>query len=73
MSELEMFSTDNFGEVRSLKKEEEVWFVAKDVADILDYTRTHDATRRLNDNEKGKEQIHTPGGNQEMTIVNNIK
>jgi len=70
MNELEMFNNDNFGEVRALKKDDEVWFVAKDVADILEYSRTHDATRRLDDDEKGKELIRTPGGNQEMTVVN---
>ena len=70
MNELEMFNNDNFGEVRVVPEDDEVWFVAKDVADILEYSRTHDATRRLDDDEKGTELLRTPGGSQEMKVVN---
>ncbi len=42
-------------------------FVAADVLAILNVDRT--ALRRLDDDEKGVDSIHTPGGEQEMTTV----
>lgn len=45
----------------------EPWFVAKDVLAILDVDRT--SLERLDDDEKGVDSIHTPGGIQEMATV----
>ena len=45
----------------------EPWFVAQDVTDILDIDRTQ--TRKLDEDEKGVRKIHTPGGPQEMTVI----
>ena len=42
-------------------------FVAADVLAILDLDRT--AMRRLDDDEKGVDSIHTPGGDQSMATV----
>ncbi len=46
----------------------EPWFVAADVCRALEIDRT--ARRRLDDDEKGVYSMHTPGGNQEMSIIN---
>ncbi|MDR0829859.1 MAG: hypothetical protein LBN95_07090 [Prevotellaceae bacterium] len=46
----------------------EPWFIAQDVTDALGVDRTQ--TRKLDADEKGVQKIHTPGGTQEMTIVN---
>ena len=46
------------------------WFVAKDVADILDFRDATDATRPLDDDEKGTRKVRTLGGDQELIIVN---
>jgi len=70
MNELEMFNNDNFGEVRAFKKDDEVWFVAKDVCNSLEIKNTTDAVKRLDGDEKGLDSIYTPGGDQEMTVVN---
>ena len=56
--------------VRVINRDGEPWFVAKDVADILGYGLTTDMTRRLDDDEKGMQITHTPGGKQEMIIIN---
>lgn len=40
------------------------------MAEALDIGRTQEATRRLDDDEKGVSTIHTPGGPQEMTVIN---
>ena len=56
--------------LRVIDKDGEPWFVAKDVADILGYGLTTDMTRRLDEDEKGMHITHTPGGRQEMIIIN---
>lgn len=48
----------------------EPWFVAADVCAALHLPETHKAVARLDDDEKGRNSIPTPGGEQEMTVVN---
>ncbi len=48
----------------------EPWFVAADVCAALELPETHKAIARLDDDEKGRNSIPTPGGNQEMSVVN---
>jgi prophage antirepressor-like protein len=55
-------------EVRAITVEDEPWFVAADVLLILGLDRT--ANRRLDDDEMGVAPIHTPGGVQNLSIVN---
>lgn len=38
MNELQIFKNSEFGEIRTIEKDGETWFVAKDVAEILGYT-----------------------------------
>ena len=46
------------------------WFVAADVCAALDLPETHKAIARLDDDEKGRKSIPTPGGQQDMSMVN---
>ena len=46
------------------------WFVAADVCAALALPETHKAIARLDDDEKGRNSIPTPGGSQEMSVVN---
>ena len=48
--------------------EGEPWFVAADVCRALGIDRTQ--TRRLDEDEKGVYSAQTPGGQQDMSIVN---
>lgn len=57
-------------EVRVIPRDGEPWFVLADVCRVLEIGLTGDAARRLDDDEKGMDIIHTPGGPQEMTIIN---
>ena len=67
-NEIQSFSNDQFGTVRAVRGEDgEPWFVAKDVLDVLDLDKT--ALRKLDEDEKGVDSIHTPGGEQQMTTV----
>lgn len=43
MNEIQIFKNDQFGEVRTLIKNGEPWFVGKDIAEILGYSNTKDA------------------------------
>lgn len=45
------------------------WFVAADVAAVLGYSATAALTRRLDDDDKGVRDLHTPGGRQSMAII----
>lgn len=56
-------------QVRTVTIGGEIWFVAKDVANILGIMRTNDATEGLDEDEKGTAEIRTPGGMQSMTII----
>ncbi|TWB41935.1 BRO family protein [Nitrospirillum pindoramense] len=69
MSDLIPFSFED-NPVRVIKRAGEPWFVAADIAKVLEIGRTDDAVRRLDDDERGTDSIRTPGGAQEMTIIN---
>lgn len=58
------------GAVRVVLRDDDPWFVAADVCAALGISRTDDGVRRLDDDEKGTASIRTPGGAQEMTVVN---
>lgn len=54
--------------VRVLMIDGEPWFVAADVLEVLTLDRK--ALERLDGDEKGVSSIHTPGGPQKMTVIN---
>ena len=69
--EIQIFANDKFGEVRTLTKDGEPWFVGKDVATILGYSDTADAVKKHVDPEdKGVGEMPTPGGKQRITLIN---
>lgn len=68
MTEIQVFDNGEFGSIRALLDENgEPCFVTKDVLRILELDRT--ALRKLDDDEKGVDLIHTLGGNQEVSTV----
>lgn len=67
MNELQNFNFNNL-QVRTVLIESEPWFVAKDVADILEYSETAQMTRRL-DNEDSM-SVKLTGMNMKSTIIN---
>ena len=48
----------------------EPWFVASDLAKILEYRDAEKMTRSLDDDEKGTQNLGTLGGDQKMSVVN---
>jgi prophage antirepressor-like protein len=71
MNELQTFSNNEFGNIRSLTIEGEPWFVGKDIAASLGYDRTDNAVRNHVDNEdKLMHQISASGQMRNMVIIN---
>lgn len=65
------FSNNEFGEIRVLEIENEPWFAGKDVATILGYKDTSDAIKKhVDEEDKGVGEIPTPGGKQNMKVIN---
>jgi len=60
----------NKHQVRTVIKDGEPWFVAKDICDTLNLANTSQATSKLEDAEKGIIRMDTLGGEQSMVIVN---
>lgn len=57
-------------DVRTLVVDDEPWFVARDVCDVLEIAQTASSLRLLDDDERGVHSVHTPGGEQQMATVN---
>lgn len=71
MNELQIFENEEFGEIRTVTINNEPWFVGKDVATALGFTNSRDAiATHVFEEDKGVEPIDTPGGKQNMTVVN---
>lgn len=71
MNELQIFSNPEFGQIRTVEIEGEPWLVGKDVAEALGYTNPRKALAdHVDEDDKGVTKCYTPGGEQEMTIIN---
>lgn len=71
MNDLAIFENPEFGHIRGLKIEGEPWFVGKDIAAALGYSDTAQAIRKhIDDEDKGVVESTTPGGKQNITIIN---
>ena len=71
MNELQIFKNNQFGNVRIVMKDQEPWFVAKDICNCLEINNSRQALIRLDDDEKSSVILNdgTPG-NPEKSIVN---
>ena len=67
MNELQNFNFNNLP-VRTMLIDDEPWFVAKDVADILEYLETAQMTRRLE--KEDSMSVKLTGMNMKSTIIN---
>lgn len=71
MNDIQIFNYQTH-EVRTIQKDGETWFVLKDVCQILrmDTTQLKKVADRLEEDERGRNLIPTPGGEQESWIIN---
>lgn len=49
--------------------DQKIWFVASDIAKILEYASAKDLIRGLDDYERGTQKVPTPGGEQQMSVI----
>ena len=70
MSDIQVFDNGIGGKLRAGSDEQgQLWFAAADVAAALGYSSAKDLTRNLDDDEKGRRIVPTPGGNQELSTI----
>ena len=72
MQELQIFKNEEFGKIRTVTIDNEPGFVGKDVAEALGYSMARNAILvHVSDEDKKDAPIQgTPGGTQNMTIIN---
>jgi anti-repressor protein len=74
MNELKIFIFEEGQEVRTLLRDGELWFVAKDVCDVLGLTNVTKALLNMPDDERNtltsSEGIHDGPGNPNVNIIN---
>lgn len=74
MNDLVIFENHEFGQIRTMNKDGEPWFVGKDVADALGYGKgkslNNAVSRHVDDDDKGVTEMMTPGGRQNFVIIN---
>lgn len=66
--QLQVFNSDEFGDVRVVMKDGVPWFVAADVCRVLELTNPTVALERVDDDEKAKFSLGLPGG--DTNVVN---
>lgn len=69
MNEMTIFNFEG-KEVRTVYKNGETWWVAKDICDVFGETNRNRAMQALDEDEKGYTQMTTPGGIQQVAVVN---
>lgn len=71
MNNLKIFESKEFGSIRTVTINNKPYFVGKDVASILGYSNVRDAiANHVYEDDKGVEKLDTPGGKQNMTVIN---
>lgn len=70
-NQLKIFNNIEFGEIRTIVVNGEPMFVGKDIASALGYKDTAKAIRvHVDDEDKGVDEMDTPGGKQNITVIN---
>ena len=69
MSELQIFNYHDTP-LRTVEKDGELWWVLKDVCEVIGIAKHTNVAARLEDDEKGACLMGTPSGQQSMIIIN---
>lgn len=70
MNKLQVFENKTFGKVRVIERNNEPWFVGKDVAEVLGYSNPRKAlSDHVKGPHKGVTNCDTLGGKQQLTII----
>ena len=68
-NQVNTFTFEGKAPVRIVMQGEEPWFVAADVAGVLEHRDANTATRILDEDEKGTQIVRTPSGDQQVTVI----
>lgn len=69
MNQIKIFENNEFGKIRAIEYNNEPYFIAKDIADILEYSDTNAMTKRLDDDEKNTYTDNLSGQRRDITII----
>jgi len=58
---MQIYEHEQFGKIRTLTKDGDIWFVATDICDALDIKNTTDAVKRLDDDERSRFNLGRQG------------
>ena len=68
---IQIFTSEVFGEIRTCQVNNQIMFVGKDVATALGYSDPQKAIRvHVDDEDKGGAILSTPGGSQRVIVIN---
>lgn len=71
MNELQIFNSEEFGDIRTVQLNNETYFVGKDVATALGYADTFGALKKhIMDEDKLVCQIDSAGQKRDVTVIN---
>jgi len=70
MNDLQIFNNKEFGNVRAVIVDGLPWFVGKDVCEAFGDTNYRRSLLSIDECDKGVSQIDTPGGRQNMVVIN---
>ena len=70
MNDLQIFNNKEFGNVRAVVVNDLPWFVGKDVCEAFGDTNYRRSLSNIDESDKGVSQIDTPGGKQNMVVIN---
>ena len=71
MNELQIFNSEEFGDIRTVTIDDEPWFVGIDVAKSLGYANPKNAVpKHVSEEDKLNTQIEYAGQRREVTIIN---
>ena len=69
-NEMKVFENEQFGQVRAMVIDGDPWFVGVDACKALGIKDPTTSIRILDEDEKGVHTMHTPGGDQNLVIIN---
>lgn len=71
MNNLQVFKNNTFGNLRVVQKNNQTWFVGKDVADILGYQNgSRDINRHVAEEDRHKTMVFDGNQNKETIVIN---
>lgn len=71
MNELQIFNSEEFGDIRTVQLNNEIYFVGKDVATALGYANPKNAVpTHVSEEDKLSTQIEYAGQRREVTVIN---